>query len=212
MKTVVIADDHPLYRSAIRHCLIEKGQIRVVGEATDGVEALELADQLQPDGLVIDLSMPRKDGLAVTREVNAWARPPKVVVLTGYVSLFFALRCYRAGAHGVVGKADPPDEVVNAVKAALSGKRYVPPAMLNDVATHLLEHKGDGDPMDSVTARELEIMRLIAGGSSNREIAGSLGISVRTVDTHRSNLLRKLGLRNNADLARVAVALGLVRT
>lgn len=212
MKRVVIADDHPLFRSAVRKHLVDKGTIEVIGEAEDGVEALALAEKLQPDGLVVDLSMPRKDGLAVTREINAWGRPPKVVVLTAYVNLFFALRCYRAGAHGFVGKTDPPSEMVKAVETALKGRRYVPPAMIHEVATHLLEHPGDGDPMESLTARELEVLRFIAGGSTNREIGGELGISVRTVDTHRSNLLKKLGLRNNADLTRVAVAFGLVRT
>ena len=212
MKTVVIADDHPLYRSAVRHHLVEKGGVEVIGEATNGTEALELVERLKPDVLVVDLSMPRKDGLAVTRELNGWARPPKIIVLTGYINLFFVLRCYRAGAHGVVGKADSPEEVVAAVKTALEGRRYVPPTMVNEVATHLLEHPGHGGPLDNITARELEVLRLIAGGTTNREIAGELGISVRTVDTHRSNLLKKLGLRNNADLTRVAVAFGLVRS
>lgn len=212
MNRIVIADDHPLLRAAVRRHLLATGTIEVVGEAQDGVEALQLVERLQPDVVIVDLSMPRKDGLAVTRALNSWGRPPKVVVLTAYVSLFFALRCYRAGAHGFVGKTEPPGELINAIDAAMRGRRYVPPTLLEDVASHLLERPGDSDPMESLTARELEVLRLIAGGSTNREIGGELGISVRTVDTHRSNLLKKLGLRNNADLTRVAVAFGVIPT
>jgi len=133
-------------------------------------------------------------------------------VLTAHTSVFCALRCYRAGAHGFVGETAPTDQLVSAVESALRGRRHVPPDMINDVATHLLEHQGDLDPMESLTARELEVLRLIAGGSTNREIGGELGISVRTVDTHRSNVLEKLGVRNNADLTRLAIHFGLVPT
>ncbi len=210
MKRVIIADDHPVFRAGVLKSLTATGRIDVVAEASDGVELLALSEEHQPDIIVTDVAMPHKDGVAVAREVSAWAHAPKVVVLTAHVSVFVALRCYRAGAHGFIGKTSPTTDLLAAVETVARGRRYVPPEMLSDVASYLLEHRGEGDPMESVTARELEVMRLIAAGSSNREIGADLGISVRTVDTHRSNLLKKLGLRNNADLTRVAVAFGIV--
>jgi DNA-binding NarL/FixJ family response regulator len=210
MTTAIIADDHPLFRDAVRIHLTEFAGFQITGEATDGNEALKLCEELKPDLAIVDISMPYRDGLAVTREVSSWARAPKVIIVTAHSNLFCALRCYRAGALGFVAKTDPPSQLLAAAKHVLSGRRFVPSDLVHDVASHFLEHAGEGDPMDSLTARELEVLRMLAGGSTNREIAGELGVSVRTIDTHRSNLLKKLGLRNNADLARVAVHFGIV--
>ena len=209
---VLLVDDHPLVREALARRLGQEPGFEIVGEACDADEAIGLLQTLRPEVLILDLGLPgARDGLALIEQINGHAWTPKIVVLTGHATLFHAIRCYRAGANAFISKSAQTNELLEAITTAAEGRRYVPPELAADVADHFLENRGVAvDPFDSLTNRELQILRALAAGETNREIAERLNISVRTVDTHRGNLLRKLGLRNNSDLTRTAIRWGLL--
>jgi DNA-binding NarL/FixJ family response regulator len=206
----LIVDDHPLVRAALKSLLGTERDLDVVGEAGDTASALKVCNEQRPDIVVLDLQLGPEDGLEVLAQLAEVAPTTAPVVLTAHASVFYALRCYAAGASAFLSKSSPASEIVNALRRVADGKRYIPPEYAEEIASYYLENpKGAGDPLASLTDRELQVMRGITQGSSNRELASMLGISVRTVETHRGNLLRKLKLRNNADLTRIALANGL---
>jgi two-component system response regulator NreC len=200
---IVLADDHRLVRSGLRLLLSEEPGMEVVGEAGDADSALRLVGRLAPDVLVLDLNMPGRPGLEAIPEVAALAGPTRVVVLTMQSDRGFASRAMAAGASAFVLKEAADGELKQAIRAAAAGATYVSPRMLRaDPA------RTDGS--DALTDREREVLRLIALGHTNVEIAGLLTLSVRTVESHRSHIAQKVGLGTRAELVRLAHELQLL--
>ena len=199
-----IAEDHTIVRWALREALNKAEDIEVIGEAGTAAETLAMVQDKQPDVLVLDLNLPDRSGFDVLAEMKPMATGPLTVVLTWHTEPSYAARALQAGAHGYVNKAVEPDELLAAIRAVSRGERVVPPGVDELLAT------GETDPAGALTARELEVMRMLARGMTNREIAEHLSISIKTIDTHRGHVLKKLNLRNNSELTRFAVKHGYV--
>lgn len=212
---ILVADDHALVRRGIRAVLHSQPAWRVVGEAANGREAIEKALRLKPDVVVVDVSMPELDGVEVTRQVRDAVPSAKVLVLTMHESDHMLRRALDAGARGYLLKSDLTDSLTKAVKAVVAGKRFLTPKVYELVLDRFLRTRshhqqgvGAGAP---TTPREIEIIRLLSEGKTNKEIAVLLGISCRTVETHRSKIALKLGLHSLADLIHYAIRRGIVQ-
>jgi two-component system invasion response regulator UvrY len=197
-----IADDHSIVRWALREALGKTDDIEVVGEAGSAAETLEMIKRDRPDVLLLDLSLPDRSGFDVLAEIRPLDTAPLVVVLTWHSEPSYAARAIGAGAHGYLSKGDPPEQLLAAIRAVSRGEQVIPPGAEEILAT------GDGHPASALTARELQVMEMLSRGMTNREIAEHLEISIKTVDTHRGHVLKKLGLRNNSELTRFAVRHG----
>lgn len=209
MIRVVIADDHHLVRQGIRALLEKAGDIEVVGEAADGCEALELVERLMPDVLIMDLVMPRLDGFQTMQGVVARsAGPTRVVILSMHSDKYLVRRALQEGARGYLLKDSVVEELLLAVRAASRGEYYLSPAIagsiLHELVTGQVDHE-QFDPFERLTPRELEVLQLITLGQTNTAIAQMLGISVRTVEKHRANLMSKLNVHDVASLTRLAI-------
>ncbi len=213
MIRVVVAEDHHLVRQGIR-ALVEKAHdIEVIGEAADGQEALELVDQLAPDVLVIDIAMPRLDGLQAIGRMHAHGVATQTVVLSMYSDETLVRQALRKGARGYLLKRSVAEELLLAIRAANRGDIYLSPAISRAIVTDLLRLEDDAkvlSPFERLTPREREVLQLIAEGHTNTAIAQMLKISVKTVEKHRRNLMSKLDVRNLAGLIRTAIKHGLV--
>lgn len=211
---VVVADDHAVVREGIRRVLDEDPDFTVVGEASTGVEALEVVGASRPDVVVLDLGMPDVSGLEVARRLRDEGPLPRILVLSMHDDSEYVLRAVRAGADGYLLKDEAePAMLRTAVRAVHGGDSYFSPTAATVLASALRPPSGaeaDADPLGSLTERELEVLRLIATGRSNKEMASELGISRRTVETHRENLMRKLDIRSIAGLTRLALERGLL--
>ncbi|HXF70554.1 MAG TPA: response regulator transcription factor [Thermoflexus sp.] len=208
---ILIADDHAIVRAGIRALLQLHPDFEVVGEAADGHEAILQVRRLQPDVVLMDLAMPGMDGLAATHEIRRIAPQTRVLVLSQHENREYVLPALRAGAAGYVLKRAPDDTLIWAIRAVYAGETYIDPR-LADLLVEEVRRSGEGpaDPMDTLTEREREILILLAQGKSYQEIAQTLFISVKTVDFHRANLMRKLGLKNRAELVQFAIRRGLI--
>jgi len=204
MIRVVLVDDHALVRAGLGRLLDATGRFEVVGEAADGREALEVCERARPDVVVMDIVMPNKDGLDATKELVARFPEAKILVLSGHGAPDTIARVLAAGAAGYVAKSDDMEELLATLDRVVDGERPVPAGL-----RAALGPRGHAST-SSLTDRELQIVRLIAEGRRNRDIASALCISSKTVDTHRANALAKLGLDTNADLTRFAIRTGLV--
>lgn len=209
---VLLAEDHEVVRRGLRMLLEAESDFTVVGETGDGIEALRLTERLQPDVLVLDLGMPGLGGLDVLREVRRHCAKSRVVVLSGHAEENFVQTAIRNGAHAYVLKSASAADLVRAIRDAAAGRRFLSEAVTGPLIDALLAPgpAGAADPYESLTTREREVLHLAAAGCSNPDIAARLFISRRTVETHRANLLRKLGLRGQTDLVRFALERGLV--
>jgi DNA-binding NarL/FixJ family response regulator len=205
---VVIADDHALVREGLRRMLTESGRVEVIGEAADGAAAIAQVGALRPDVLLLDISMPGVDGLQAAGAIAALSVPTKVLILSMHDDEQYALRTLRAGADGFIGKGARLDQLITAINAVHAGDRYLPERMRQSFAAKGIRPDAAETAADALSPRELQVMQSLAAGSTNREIAEELGISVKTVDTHRSHVLKKLGLRNNSDITRFAIRHG----
>lgn len=211
MIRVLLVDDHKLLREGVRQLLSESDEVEVVGEAANGTQALELVQQLHPDVAIVDLSMPRKDGIEVTSEIRALDLDTRVLILTMFSDEQHAVRTLRAGASGFISKNAELDELVRAIKEVHAGRRYLPEELAGDITEEMATGSSSTKrPAEILSKREFQVMCYLAGGLTNREIAAELGISVKTVDTHRGHVLKKLHLRNNADITRFAIRNGFV--
>jgi len=212
MTTIVLADDHHVVRQGLRSLLEAEPDFSIVGEAGDGLEAAQLVERLQPDVLVLDLMMPGLNGLEVTRQVSQRSPQTHVVILSMHPNEAYVLEALRAGAAAYVIKESTSAELVRAVREAVAGRRYLSPP-LSERAIEVYMQKAESaalDPYETLTAREREVLHLAAEGHTNAEIADRLFISRRTVETHRANLMRKLGLRSQTDLIRYALQRGIL--
>jgi DNA-binding NarL/FixJ family response regulator len=214
MITVFLADDHPIVRQGLRALLEADGKCQVVGEATDGLTAIEQITRLQPQVAILDVQLPDLNGLEVARRAQTQSPGTRVVMLSMYANEPYVLDALRHGAMGYVLKGTSTDELLAAVEAVLAGRRYLS-AALNERAidAYTLRAAASEEPLDRydlLTSREREVFQLAAQGLSNAEIGERLTISPRTAETHRANLLRKLGLQTQTDLVRYALDRGIL--
>jgi two-component system response regulator NreC len=212
MTTIVLVDDHALVREGLRTVLGCEGDWAVVGEAANGLDAVALAEQLQPDVLIVDLMLPNLSGLEVIRQVGKRVPGTHIIVLSMHATESYVLAALRSGAQAYVLKDASSTEIVQAVREVLAGHRYLSPP-LSQYALDAYIEKAKGAPLDSyetLTTREREVLHLVAQGETTPVIAARLGVSPRTIETHRTNLMRKLGLRTQTDLIRYALQRGLI--
>ncbi|HVN91010.1 MAG TPA: response regulator transcription factor [Candidatus Binataceae bacterium] len=202
---VLLADDHVLVREGVRRLLEDTGEIRVVGEAGDGHEALRLAQKLDPEVAIVDLSMPGLDGIELTRAFTQEMPKVKVIVLTMHANQEYAVRVLQAGARGFIGKGTDGNELTAAVLKVARGGTYLPPDLLDSLPERFASNKGVEDPVAALSDRELQVLKMLAEGRTGKQIGQSLHLSVKTVDTYRARLLSKLGLETTADLIRFAL-------
>ena len=212
MTTAIIADDHEIVRRGLRGILEGEGGCRVVAEASDGLTAAQLAEKHKPHLLILDLNMPRLHGIEVLRQVRSSSPHTKVIVLSMHNDEPYVIESLRAGASAYILKGSESQEILQAVKEVLAGRRFLS-ATLSEWAINALVAKpaDDSDPLQSLTQRERMVVQLAAEGHTNAEIAEKLFISPRTAETHRTNLLRKLGLQTQTDLVRFAIRKGLIQ-
>ena len=205
MITVLLADDHSIVREGLRRVLEDSSGIKVIAEAPDGETAFDLAIKKQPDVAVIDISMPGMDGLEVVARMTTYCPKIPVLILTMHEEEQYVIRAIEAGAKGYVTKQSAPEQLVAAVKKIHSGGWYLTEKASEALALRYIRGDKNRDVMESLSMRELQVLRKLACGSTNREIAITYNISVKTVDTYRARLLKKLNLRNNAELSRYAI-------
>ena len=214
MTTIILADDHPIVRQGLRTLLETQLDYKVIGEASDGLEALALVEQLKPDVLIVDVMMPGLNGLEVTKRIRKQLPQTQVVVLSMHANEPYVLEALRSGASAYVLKATSTASLVEAVRAAATGQRYLSPP-LTERAIEVYLQKADEantelDGYKMLTAREREVFQLVAEGLANAEIAERLSISGRTVETHRTNVMRKLRLHTETELVRYAISRGII--
>lgn len=208
---ILIADDHGVMRAGLRAMLEGESSVEVVGEATNGEEVLDLARQLQPDIILLDIGMPGMDGIEATRRITKLTPPVKVLILSVYEDESLLREAIRVGASGYIVKRAAGDELIDAIQAVSKGYMYIHPAitrmLVSDLSPAVDAKKG---ALESLTPRELEVMGFIIRGYTNRQIAEELFISQRTVEGHRANVFGKLGLKNRVELVEFAEKYGLM--
>jgi two-component system, NarL family, response regulator NreC len=210
---VVLADDHVVVRKGLCSLLNDEDNIRVIGEASDGRQAIATVQELNPDVLVVDVSMPLLNGLEVTRQIQKLCPAVRVVVLTMHDTEQHVLAALRAGAFGYVLKQSAPEELVLAIRAAFRGEPFLSPSVSRRVIDRyvaLAGLEGKEDRYDRLTEREREILQLVVEGHSNREIVELLSLSAKTVENHKAHLMAKLDVRNMAELVQYAIRRGVV--
>ncbi|HJX35462.1 MAG TPA: response regulator transcription factor [Dehalococcoidales bacterium] len=207
---VLLVDDHAIMRDGIRALLSIHDDIKIVGEASEGQEAIEKTQDLSPDVVVMDVAMPDMDGIEATRRIRKQSPKVKVIVLTQYDNKEYVLSAIKAGAAGYVPKRALGSELVSAVRAVNRGESFLYPSAAAALIDDYRRQAKTADPYDQLTPREREILKLIAEGHSSREIADTLFISLKTVYGHRTKIMEKLGLRNRTDLFKFAVRKGLL--
>jgi DNA-binding NarL/FixJ family response regulator len=211
---VLLADDHSIVRKGLRSILEEDSLFEVVGEASTGREAVELAESLQPHIVVMDVAMPQLNGLEAAAQVQKIAPGSKIIILSMYQDETYILRALTAGARGYLLKDTAEDEIVPAVRAVIRGNTYFSPAIsktLLDDHIRYLQKRGLQDSYDLLTDREREVLQLLAEGRSNKEVANVLNLSLSTVETHRTNMMQKLNLHSSAEIVLYAVRKKLIR-
>jgi len=211
---ILIADDHAVVREGIRHVLSADSAFEIVGEAANGLEAVQLAEQLRPDVVVLDLSMPVLSGLEAAERIRSAVPGTRVLVLSIHDHEEYILQSVRAGAQGYLRKDSSPAELRGAIRAVHAGGSFFGAPAAQALAAALRDEPDAPTPskLSLLTAREREVLIEIARGLSNKEIAGHFGISVRTVESHRESVMRKLEMRGVAALTRFVVDSGLLNT
>jgi DNA-binding NarL/FixJ family response regulator len=208
---VMLADDHPIVRHGLAALLASQPDIRVIGEAGDGLEVLENVEKSAPDVLVLDLSLPGLGGLEVIRQSLQKNRHIRIVVLSMYTDIAYIASSFRRGAKAYIFKDTNMDILVHVIRMVMRGETYInPPFSQEQIEAYQNKDTGKLDPYELLTNRERQVLHLVAEGLSNLEIANRLEISDRTAETHRFRLMRKLGLSNPADLTRYAIERGLI--
>jgi two-component system, NarL family, response regulator NreC len=212
MTTIVLADDHHVVRKGIRALLEAEADFRLVGEASDGLETVQLVERLRPDVLVLDLMMPGLNGIEVARQVRQRSPETQVVILSMHANDDYVLEALRTGVIGYVLKEASISELVEAVHDAAAGRRFLSPVLAERAIDAYVRQTQESalDRYETLTDREREVLHLAAEGLTNAEVAERLCISRRTVETHRSNMMRKLKLENQTDLVRYALRKGVI--
>lgn len=214
MRTIVLADDHPIVRQGVRGLLESEPGFEIVGEAGDGREAVEILEQLRPDLAIVDLMLPDLNGLEVTRRALRASPRTRIVILSMYSDEPHVLEALRAGASAYVLKGTSTETLIFALREALAGRRYLSPPLSDRAMEVYLAQVGTAaspaDRYELLTAREREVLELLARGATYAQIADKLSISPRTAETHRTNLIRKLDLKTQADITLYAIQRGLI--
>lgn len=208
---ILICDDHLLFREGLKTILEREPRIEIIGEASDGRQAVERARLLRPDVILMDISMPLLKGFEATRRIKKFLPNAKVLILTVYDDEDLVTLCLSAGALGYLVKDSPPTQVIFAIEAAVRGEQYLSPQVLKGVMHRYVSHSGEAKtPYDSLSDREREVLVMLAEGTSLKEVATELNLSVKTVDAHKCNLMRKLNLHDRSELIRYAIRKKLV--
>ena len=205
---ILLADDHAVVRQGFKMILAAQPDMEIVGEAANGREAVELAEQLRPDVVVMDVSMPELNGIEATRRLASSVPHVRVVALSMHKDSVYVREILRAGARGYLLKDSGAADLVAAIRAVASGESYLSPAVSNAVLDDYRRHATN--PIDLLTSREREVLQMLAEGKTNKEIAGVLNLSVYTVEAHRGRIMEKLNLHSIGELVRFAVRNGLI--
>jgi len=212
---VLLADDHTILREGVRSLLAGEADIEVVGEASDGREVMEQIPRSRPDVVVMDMVMPHMDGLAATREIKCRYPDVRVLILSMYDDDEYVQQVIAAGASGYVLKRVAADDLVRAIREVHGGASFLHPPiaakLIEDYVRRLAAESEPLGPRDPLTAREREVLRLVAEGHTNQEVAGLLSVSRKTVESHRANIMRKLGLHDVTELVKYAIRTGVLR-
>ncbi|MET4924768.1 response regulator transcription factor [Streptomyces sp. PSRA5] len=209
---ILLADDHALVRRGVRLILDGEPDLTVVAEAGDGAEAIEMAREHRPDLAILDIAMPRLTGLQAARELSRLLPDTRILILTMYDNEQYFFEALKCGASGYVLKSVADRDLLEACRAAMRDEPFLYPGAVTALIRNYLDRvrQGDSIPEKAVTAREEEILKLVAEGHSSKEIADLLVISAKTVERHRANLLQKLGLKDRVELTRYAIRAGLI--
>ncbi len=213
MTTIVLADDHQVLREALRLLLETQPDFQVIAETGGGLEALQLTEKHKPDVLIVDMMMPGLSGLEVARRTKRVSPATRVIVLSMYDAESYVVESLQAGVAGYVLKKSSSGELVFAIRQSLQGNLYLSPSLNERAIQAYMQRSQESraeDPFDSLTEREREIFQLAAEGLSNPQIAEKLSLSARTVEMHRGNLMKKLGLKSQTDLVKYAVKRGMI--
>ncbi|MCX6590532.1 MAG: response regulator transcription factor [Acidobacteria bacterium] len=205
---VLLADDHTLVRRGFGMIITSQADMEVVGEAHNGREAVELAEKLQPDVVVMDVSMPELNGIEGTRRIGDCCPRTRVLALSMHRDAMYVREILRAGAKGYLVKDADDDALLDAVRAVARGDGYLSPAVSDAVLSDYRKHVTN--PIDTLTSREREVLQMIAEGKTNKEIANVLSLSVYTVEAHRGKIMEKLNLHSTGDIVRFAIRNGLI--
>ncbi len=205
-----MVDDHPVVRRGLISCLAERPSLKIVGEAADGEEAVRQAAALSPDIMLVDINMPRMDGLQLAEVLQQKAPAVRVVILSIHNKPEYVQRVMKAGARGYVLKDTAPEELVRVLEAVHAGEVCISAEVAQTALNQFVAATGRMSGAVALSQREREVLVMIAGGRANKEIASKLGVGVRTIETHRERIMRKLNLHSVAALTRYAIAQGLV--
>ncbi|BFU96072.1 MAG: DNA-binding response regulator [Nitrospira sp.] len=211
MIRVLLADDHRLMRAGLRALLKSLELVQVVAEAGNGHEALQLAEQHRPDIVIMDIGMPELNGLEAAARMVKLAPAPRIIILSMHANEEYVRRALQAGAAGYLLKGADPAELELAIKAVMRGETYLAPAVSKQVVQNYLHPEGvTTSPVQELTPRQREVLQLVAEGHSTKDIAQKLNLSVKTVDTHRTELMQRLDIHDIAGLVRYAIRIGLI--
>jgi two-component system, NarL family, response regulator NreC len=210
--TVLLADDHPIVRQGMRHLFEAEPDVRVVGEATDGLQTVQLVEKLKPNVLIVDMMMPGLNGLEILRQVKKRSPATFSIVLSMQSADAYVVEALKSGASGYVLKDSGPSELVHAVRQVIQGQRFLSPQLSERLISAYIQtsDKTAVDPYETLTDREREVLQMVSEGLSTPEIARRLSISPRTAELHRGRMMNKLGLRNQTDLIRYALKRGIL--
>ena len=211
MPRILITDDHAIVRTGLRTLLTAEPGMELVGEASGGFEAIELAEKVRPEVLLLDLSMPDLDGIQVTRALKAKLPDLRILILTVHEDQALLREAIRAGASGYIVKRAAESELISAINVVMRGDMYVDPSLMRALLVDSVPPASQpNNAAEQLTPREVQVLRLIVQGYTNRQVGAELNISVRTVEGHRANLAGKLGLQSRVDLVRYARERGLL--
>jgi two-component system response regulator NreC len=209
---VLLADDHSIVRRGLRS-LLEDADVEVIGEAADGLEAVRMCEALRPDVVILDIAMPKLNGIEVAARAEKLAEPPGVIILSMHADESYIIRALAVGARGYLLKSATDEDLVPAVRAVAAGKPYFSSAVaavLVEDYVRRLRTRGLTDSFDLLTDRERQVLQLLAEGRSNKEVAVLLDLGLSTIETHRANLMQKLNLHNTAEIVLYAVRKGII--
>jgi DNA-binding NarL/FixJ family response regulator len=209
---IVLADDHVLIRQGLKKLIEENKMLEVIGEAGDGLELLDVLEHVEPDLIILDISMPQLRGIEVIGEAKSLCPKVKILMITMHKSEQYFLCAMSAGANGYLLKEDSDNELLTAIDMVMEGEMYISPHLAEEFSDEVIKNYREKGvfPCETLTNREVEVLKLVAEGLTSKEIAELLSISIRTVEHHRANLLKKLNLKNTADLIKHAIQNGFI--